>query len=92
MTYKYFIPPAEQKNKPNQTQFKPKTNPISKKPEMNVNIYYKREYSNKIAFWRNQNKPNSNLVLSGVEWANFRKAKNGLKIACQKIRPHPKIS
>jgi hypothetical protein len=45
------------KNKPNQTQFKPKTNPISKMPKISVNIYYKREYNNEIAYWRMQNKP-----------------------------------
>jgi hypothetical protein len=46
------------KNKPNQTQFKPKTNPISKMPKINVSIYYTKEYSNKTAFRRKQNKPN----------------------------------
>ena len=34
--YKNFIPLAGYKNKPNQTQFKPKTNPISKMLKMNV--------------------------------------------------------
>ena len=33
-----------------------------------------------------QSKP----VLSAVEWANFFKGQNELKIACQKIWPHPK--
>ena len=32
-----------------------------------------------------QSKP----VLSAVEWANFFKGQNELKIACQKIWPHP---
>jgi len=48
------------KNKPNQTQFKPKTNPIPKMLKMNVNIYYTKDYSNKTAFRRIKNKPNSN--------------------------------
>ncbi len=44
-----------------------------------------------------KNKPNSNPiqtqskpVLSAVEWANFFKGQNELKIACWKIWPHPK--
>jgi hypothetical protein len=30
----------------NQTQFKPKTNPISKRPKMNVNLYFIEDYEN----------------------------------------------
>ncbi len=57
--------------------------------KMNVNIYYKKAYNNETAFRRRKNKPNSNPVLSAVEWANFFKAQNELKITCRKIRPHP---
>jgi len=44
---------------------------------------------------QSQNKPNSNPkqtqskpVLSAVEWANFFKVQNELKIACRKIWPY----
>jgi len=46
-------------NKPNQTQFKPKTNPIFKIPKMNVSTYYTMVYNKKTAFRRIQNKPKS---------------------------------
>jgi len=58
MIYTIFISLTKVKNKPNQTQFKPKTNPISEKPKMSVNIYYKREYDKKTALWWIKNKPN----------------------------------
>jgi len=45
-------------NKPNQTQFKAKTNPIFKIPKMNVNIYNTIDYNNKTYLPRIQNKPN----------------------------------
>ena len=47
-------------NKSNWTlgENKPNSNPICEMPKMNVNIYYKREYNKKTAFWRIQNKPN----------------------------------
>ncbi len=56
---------------------------------MNVNVYIIEDYDNETAFRpkkTNPNKPNSNPVLSAVEWANLRKA----KIACRKIWPHPR--
>jgi hypothetical protein len=56
--YQKFIPLVGYKNKPNQTQFKPKTKPIFQKSKINVNIYYTREYNNKTAFRRGKNKPN----------------------------------
>jgi len=37
---------------------------------MNVNPYNTRYYENKSNSTLGQNKPNSNLVLSAVEWAN----------------------
>ena len=58
MAYKNFIPLAGQKNKPNSNPIKPKTNPISKMPKMNVNIYYITVYSDKSYLPRVQNKPN----------------------------------
>ena len=40
-------------NKPNQTQFKPKTNPISKIPKMNVNKIITMNYKN-LSRWRDK--------------------------------------
>jgi len=39
---------------------------------MNVNLYIIEDYENKTAFRLRKNKPNSNPVLSAVEWANFK--------------------
>jgi len=67
--YNNFIPLAGYKNKPNQTQFKPKTNPISKIPKMNVNTSYTREYNNKTASGFEKTKPKqtqSNPICHGV--------------------------
>jgi hypothetical protein len=87
------------KNKPNQTQFKPKTNPISKMPKMNVTIYYKKDYSNKTANRRIQNKPNSKPNKPNFKacperspMGQFPKGQNELKIAYRKIRPHPLLT
>ncbi|HUU16229.1 MAG TPA: hypothetical protein VMW72_03690 [Sedimentisphaerales bacterium] len=49
-------------NKPNQTQFKPKTNPISKMPEMNVNIYYITVYNNKTYLQANTKQTQTNPI------------------------------
>jgi len=64
-----------------------KTNPISSKAKMSVNIYYTEDYENKWLRRVSKNKPNTNPiqtqskpVLSAfilrfvevVEWANFR--------------------
>ena len=64
MNYKNFIPPAAQKNKPKQTQFKPKTNPISKMPKMSLNIYPTIDYIKKTTIRRIQNKPNQTQFLN----------------------------
>ena len=63
---------CNRKNKPNQTQFKPKTKPIAEIPKMNVSIYYTREYNKITAFRRIQNKPNqtqnkANLIVLSIE-------------------------
>jgi hypothetical protein len=58
--YKNFIPLVGHKNKPNQTQFKANTNPISEMPKMNLNFYPTRDYNNETAFRRIKNRPNSN--------------------------------
>jgi len=42
--YEIFHPLAGRKNKPNQTQFKPNSKPITKRPKMSVNIYFKSKY------------------------------------------------
>jgi hypothetical protein len=52
------------KNKPNSKPIKPKTNPIAKRPEMNVTNCYTKKYRNKTAFRRNKNKPNSNPIFN----------------------------
>jgi hypothetical protein len=57
MTYEKFIPLAGQKNKPNQTQFKAKTNPISKRPKMNVKFCKIMAYENKSNRTLGENKP-----------------------------------
>ena len=74
MNYKNFIPLAGYKNKPNQTQFKPKTKPISKRPKMNLNNYYTNEYENKIHCTLSDNKPNQTQFKpnSNPVKANFR--------------------
>jgi len=45
-------------NKPNQTQNKPNSNPITEIPKMNVNSYSTKAYQNKPLRRRGQNKPN----------------------------------
>jgi len=64
ITMNYPILPSltKVKNKPKQTQFKPNSNPIAKRPKMNASIYHTKVYSNKTAFGRNKNKPNSNPI------------------------------
>ena len=62
MAYKNFIPLAGYKNKPNQTQNKPNTNPIAEMPKINLSIYSQTAYINKTSFRRIQNKPNSNPI------------------------------
>ena len=53
--YKNFIPLAGYKNKP-------KTNPISKRPKMNVNSPITKNYRKKDDFIVRINKPNSNPI------------------------------
>ncbi len=64
---------AVRKNKPN-------SNPISVKPKMSANVFVTKVYENETAFRPQKNKPNQ---------SQFPKGQNGLKIACQKIWPHP---
>ncbi len=58
-----------------------KTNPISKMPKMNVNLYVIEDYENETTFRPKKTNPNK---------ANFFKGQNEQQIACRKIRPHPK--
>ena len=80
--------------------------PNFRKPKMNVNIYYTKDYKNIIPLAGQKTNP----ILSGLRCLlrscrtdqtqlkpkqsqfkpNFRKTQNELKMACQKIRPHPK--
>ncbi len=60
--------------KPNQTQFK--------KSQNEHKLNFNKGLQKKQCFRSPKNKPNSNLVLSAVEWANFRKAKNERKLIC----------
>ncbi len=57
MNYTIFTSLTGVKNKPKQTQFKPKTKPIVEKQKMNVNIYYTKEYNNITAFRRKKTNP-----------------------------------
>jgi len=79
---------------------KPNSNPISSKPKMSANVFVTKDYENETAFRPKKTNPiqtQSKPVLSapvlskveGVEWANFFKDQNELKIACRKIWPHP---
>ncbi len=56
---------------------------------MNVNLYVIDDYENETTLRPQKNKPKTKPVLSAVEWANFFKVQNELKIVCQKIWPHP---
>ncbi len=59
---------------------KPNSNPISVKPKMSANVYVIEDYENETAFRLQKNKPKQ---------SQFPKGQNELKIACQKIWPHP---
>jgi hypothetical protein len=79
---------AVKKNKPN-------TNPISSKTKMNVNLYITKDYENISDWTLSENKANSNPIKACPErsrMGQFPKGQNELKIACQKIWPHPKFS
>ena len=54
---------------------------------MNANVYVIEDYENETAFRPQKNKPKTNPILSAV--GGFQ---NELKIACQKIRPHPQVA
>jgi len=56
--YKYFIPLAGQKNKPNSNPIKPNL----RKAKMNVNLYVIENYRKKDDFLVRINKPNSNPI------------------------------
>jgi hypothetical protein len=49
---------------------------------MNANAFSQKDYENETAFNPQKNKPNQ---------SQFPKVQNELKIACQKIWPHPKM-
>ena len=46
MNYTIFASLTKVKNKPNQSQYKPNSNPIAERLKMNLNIYYKKVYNN----------------------------------------------
>ncbi len=64
---------AVRKNKPN-------SNPISSKAKMSAYVFVTKDYENETAFRLQKNKPKQ---------SQFPKGQNKLKIACQKIWPHP---
>jgi len=79
---------------------KPNSNPISSKPKMSANVFVTKDYRKNDCLAAQKTNPiqtQSKPVLSapvlskveGVEWANFFKDQNELKIACRKIWPHP---
>ncbi len=39
---------------------------------MSANVFITKDYENETAIRHQKNKPNSNPVLSAVEWANFK--------------------
>jgi len=53
MNYTIFASLTKVKNKPNQTQYKPKTNPIPERPKMNANAFLQKDYEN-ISRWRGE--------------------------------------
>ncbi len=57
MIYTIFASLTKVKNKPNQTQYKPNSNPIAERPKMNVNNCYTKVYNNKTASGFRKNKP-----------------------------------
>jgi hypothetical protein len=57
MIYTIFTSLTKVKNKPNQTQNKPNSNPIAERPKMNTNIYYTKVYKNKSAIRREKTNP-----------------------------------
>ncbi len=77
--YQIIIPLAGQKNKPNSNPNKPNL----KRAKMNANIFIIKDYRKKDDFLVRINKPNL------VRRRRIPKGQNELKIACQKIRPHP---
>jgi hypothetical protein len=58
MNYKYFIPLAGQKNKPNSNPIKPNL----QKAKMNVNSFIRKDYRKNDDFVVRINKPNSNPI------------------------------
>jgi len=62
--YKDFMPYKSPKNKPNQTQNKPNSNPITEIPKMNVNSYSTKVYQNKPRLRPQQNKPKQTQFLT----------------------------
>jgi len=57
MNYTIFTSLTKVKNKPNQTQFKPNTKPITERPIMNISTYFTSKYINETALRWRQNKP-----------------------------------
>ena len=58
-----MTPPLEsRKTNPIQTQYKPNTNPISRRPEMNVSSVITKDYKNRPLRPLPENKPNSNPI------------------------------
>jgi len=60
MNYRNFIPLAGYKNKPNQTQFKPNSKPISKMPKMNASSILTKDYERNDIFAVSENKAKTN--------------------------------
>jgi len=62
MNYTIFASLTKVKNKPNQTQFKPKTNPIAEMSKMNENPYITMNYKDFIPMASKKTKPNKAKV------------------------------
>jgi len=66
-----------------QTQFKPNFC----KAQNERKRFFTKDYENETAFRLRKNKPNSNPVLSAVEWANFKPPRNEPKKLKRKRGP-----
>ncbi len=75
-------------------QSKPNSNPIKpnfKKAKMNVNLYVIEDYENE-TYLQSKKQTQFKPCPERSRMGQFPKGQNELKIACQKIWPHPKFS
>jgi len=69
---------------------KPNSNPISVKPKMSANVFVTKDYENEPPSGPKKTNPKQTQFKPNlVRRRRIPKGQNELKIACQKIRPHP---